>query len=109
MTRAQRAVLTALAYDDTFRSAQDIHARQKRKQSANDVHCAQDEKDLRPSGVGSFQLTSQKPGSQGQGQTEIMKMAHGAGHDHNDNQEPKNQGFPSGVGGARPSGGTERQ
>ena len=34
MTRAQRAVLTALAYDDTFRSAQDIHARLRDGDSA---------------------------------------------------------------------------
>ena len=34
MTRAQRAVLTALARDDTFRSAQDIHARLRDSDSA---------------------------------------------------------------------------
>ena len=34
MTRAQRAVLSALAFDDTFRSAQDIHARLRDGDSA---------------------------------------------------------------------------
>ena len=34
MTRAQRAVLSALAFDDTFRSAQNIHARLRDSESA---------------------------------------------------------------------------
>jgi len=34
VTRAQRAVLAALAHDDTFRSAQDIHAQLRDSDSA---------------------------------------------------------------------------
>ena len=34
MTRAQRAVLAALAGDDAFRSAQDIHARLRDSETA---------------------------------------------------------------------------